>query len=120
MNRKITPYSCKIMLEYDALGNNVSCSRPYCLRMGLKAYFTEHPASVGESYGEHFRVASHFSKELLLAGIACAVHAIVPNLFTTTGSSKVRQLHSEMTQGMRGQVQQDTETEVAAEPQPVS
>ena len=108
------------MLEYDGLGNNMSCPRPYCLRMGLKGYFTEHPASVGESYGEHFRVAGHFSKELLIAGIACAVHAIVPNLFTTTGSSKVRQLHAEMTQGLRSQVQQDTEMEAAAEPQPAS
>ena len=108
------------MLEYDGLGNNMSCRGPYCLDMGLKGYFTEHPASVGESYGEHFRVAGHFSKELLMAGIACAVHAIVPNLFTTTGSSKVRQLHSEMTQGMRSQVQQDTEIEAAAEPQPAN
>ena len=88
--------------------------------MGFKGYFTEHPASAGESYGEHFRVASHFSKEMLIAGIACAVHAIVPNLFTTTGSSKVRQLHSEMTEGMRGQVQHDPEIDAAAEPQPAS
>jgi len=95
-------------------------SYPYSVGMGVKDYFTEHPASVGESYGEHFRVASHFSKELLVAGLACAVHAILPKLFMTTGSSKVRQLHSEMTQGMRDQVQQDTETEAAAEPQPVS
>ena len=93
------------MPKCDPLGNNVSYPRAYCLHMGFKAYFTEHPASAGESYGEHFRVASRFSKELLIAGIACAVHAIVPNLFTTTGSSKIRQLHSEMTQGMRGQVQ---------------
>ncbi|HAF69552.1 MAG TPA: hypothetical protein DCL16_10560 [Acidimicrobiaceae bacterium] len=88
--------------------------------MGVKDYFTEHPSSVGESYGEHFRVASHFSKELLFAGMACAVHAILPKLFMTTGSSKVRQLHSEMTQGMRSQVEQDTEFEAAAEPQPAS
>ncbi len=98
----------------------MSWAEPYCFRMGVKDYFTEHPASVGESYGEHFRVASHFSKELLIAGFACAVHAIAPNLFTTTASSKVRQLHSEMTQGMRGQVQQDTEVEVSADPQPAS
>ena len=32
--------------------------------MRLKTYFTEHPASVGETYGEHFRVASHFAKEM--------------------------------------------------------
>jgi len=48
------------------------------------------------------------------------VHAIVPNLFTTTGSSKVRQLHSEMTEGMRGQVQDDPEIDAAVEPQPAS
>ncbi|MDP7066140.1 MAG: DUF6356 family protein [Acidimicrobiales bacterium] len=75
--------------------------------MRVKDYFTEHPASVGETYGEHLRVASHFAKEMLLASFACAVHAVLPNLFTTTASSKVRQLHSEMTQGARGEAQQE-------------
>lgn len=88
--------------------------------MGVRQHFTEHPASVGESYGEHFRVASHFSKELLVAGLACAVHAILPNFFRTTGSSKVRQLHSEMTQGMRSQLEEDTKIELRTEPQPVN
>ena len=77
--------------------------------MRAKHYFTDHPSSVGESYGEHFLVASRFSKELLVAGLACAVHAIVPNLFKTTGSSKIHQLHSEITRGVRGQLGEEAE-----------
>ncbi|MEC7915420.1 MAG: DUF6356 family protein [Actinomycetota bacterium] len=83
--------------------------------MRVKDYFTEHPASVGETYGEHFRVASHFAKEMLLASLACAVHAVLPNVFTTTASSKVRQLHSEMTQESRGEIQHEVGTSAVSD-----
>ena len=75
--------------------------------MRLKTYFTEHLASVGETYGEHFRVASHFAKEMFIASLACAVHAVTPKFFTTTASSKIQQLHAEMTAGARGSSQQE-------------
>jgi Family of unknown function (DUF6356) len=70
--------------------------------MGMRRYFTEHPASVGESYGEHFRVAVHFARELTAAAAACAVHAVVPSLCTTSASTRIRRLHDEMTAGPRG------------------
>ena len=75
--------------------------------MRLKTYFTEHPASVGETYGEHFRVAIHFAKEMFVASLACAVHAVNPRLFTNTASSKIQQLHAEMAAGARWSSQQE-------------
>jgi hypothetical protein len=58
--------------------------------------FIEHPRAVGESYGEHFAVAARFGATMVLGGLACIVHAIVPGLFVRTGSSAVKTLYSEM------------------------
>ena len=70
--------------------------------MAIGANFTEHPASVGESYGEHFRVAAHFARCLGTAAGAAAVHAVIPSLCTTTASRMIEQLHAEMHAGRRG------------------
>lgn len=58
--------------------------------------FTEHPASVGESYTEHFGMAWSFGFAMLKGGFACLIHGIFPFLCTTTGSSTVRALHERM------------------------
>ena len=86
--------------------------------MAIKDYFTEHPASVGETYREHFRVASRFAKGLALASMAAAIHAIAPSLFASTASTKIRQLHSEMTAGFRGETNKDLVREEIVHPQP--
>ena len=62
----------------------------------LKSLFTRHPASVGETYGEHFAMASSFSARLLLAGVACAVHAVLPFLFEKTASTLIGRLNDRM------------------------
>ncbi len=54
--------------------------------------FTDHPASVGETYGEHWRFATGTGLTLIGAGLACMVHGALPFLFTTTGSRIVRGL----------------------------
>lgn len=69
--------------------------------MDLQRAFTEHPASVGETYTEHMRVAAHFAKELGLAAGAAAVHAVFPALCRTSASERVKRLHVEMTSGNR-------------------
>ena len=69
--------------------------------MGIKQHFTDHPSSVDETYGEHFRVALHFSRELAAASIQAAIHAIFPFLCTSSASARVKQLHREMTSGAR-------------------
>ncbi len=58
--------------------------------------FLDHPHGRGESYGEHFRFAAGFAGELLVAGLACAVHAVAPCLFERTGSSTIARLHERM------------------------
>jgi len=62
--------------------------------MALLRSFTEHPASVGETYGEHCRVASGVGVRLLGAGLACLVHGLLPWLFATTASRTVSDLHA--------------------------
>lgn len=58
--------------------------------------FTEHPRTVGETYSEHFVMASSFGVPMILAGCACVLHGIFPFLFERTGSNLVRKLHDRM------------------------
>jgi hypothetical protein len=54
--------------------------------------FTDHPASVDETYLGHMAFAGWFAARLLLAGGAALVHAVLPFLFETTASRIVREL----------------------------
>ncbi len=58
--------------------------------------FTEHPASVGETYLGHCRNALGFGVSMVTAGIACIVHAFLPFAFIQTGSNAIRRLHDRM------------------------
>ena len=69
--------------------------------MELRRLFTEHPASVGESYWAHLFRATWFGSRMLLAGVACLVHAIFPFLFVKTGSNAIAELHTAMVTGRR-------------------
>jgi len=62
----------------------------------LKALFTEHPQSVGESYLEHMDSAFSFGGRMVAAGVACLLHGIFPFLFVKTGSATIRHLHEAM------------------------
>ncbi|MDB5737144.1 MAG: hypothetical protein JWO65_812 [Sphingomonas bacterium] len=62
----------------------------------LDRYFTAHPDSVGESYGEHLVTAGGFGMAMLFGGIACLVHALVPGLCERTGSRMIARLHDRM------------------------
>jgi len=48
--------------------------------------FTAHPASVGETYLQHFRFAFRFGSRMLVGGVAAVIHAFLPFCFTTTAS----------------------------------
>ncbi len=65
-------------------------------KQGIKAAFTAHPASVGETYGEHFVTAMGFSLSLLRAAVVCAIHAVLPFLFEKTGSECITELNQRM------------------------
>jgi hypothetical protein len=55
--------------------------------------FTDHPASVGESYWQHMAFAVRFGARMIGGGLACLVHALLPFAFVTRGSETVRALH---------------------------
>jgi hypothetical protein len=63
--------------------------------LGLK-HFQEHPASVGETYTEHMGQAASFGFRLVLAGIACLIHAVLPFAFVRTGSRAIAELNERM------------------------
>lgn len=62
----------------------------------VRRWFLDHPASVGESYSQHFRTALGFSTALLAAGAACLIHALFPALFQKTASSTITRLFLKM------------------------
>jgi Family of unknown function (DUF6356) len=64
--------------------------------MSLIRAFTEHPASVGESYGEHLARAACFGTRMVFAGVACLVHGVLPFLFVRTGSRTITELNERM------------------------
>ena len=64
--------------------------------MSLKGKFTDHPASVGETYGQHFISAMGFSVSMLGAAVCCAIHAILPFTFERTGSRCIEGLYDRM------------------------
>jgi len=66
--------------------------------MSLQNLFTEHPASVGETYGEHFGTALGFAFWMFVASVACAIHAVLPFAFVRTGSGIITRLHDRMVQ----------------------
>lgn len=68
------------------MGSNPAFSRP----------FLDHPRFVGKSYLQHQRKTFGFGSSLLLAGLACFVHGIVPALFVHTGSNAAARLYDRM------------------------
>jgi hypothetical protein len=64
--------------------------------MDLHRLFNEHPASVGETYGQHMARAWCFGGRMVLAGLACMVHSLLPFTFVRTGSQAVEELNSRM------------------------
>ena len=64
--------------------------------------FTEHPKSLGMSWGSHGLGAIRIGGELIGAGCACVIHAIVPGWFTETAGRTVVRLYDHMQQRKAG------------------
>ena len=62
----------------------------------LAQLFTEHPESVNETYSEHLVMAGGFGLKMVVAGIACMLHGLLPFLFIKTGSKAINDLHDTM------------------------
>jgi hypothetical protein len=56
--------------------------------------FTTHPASVGETYAQHFAFAFKFGATMAVGGLAAMVHAFFPFLCVTTASRKLDHLNA--------------------------
>jgi len=65
----------------------------------IRKAFTQHPASVGETYGQHLCHASGFGLRMILGGMACILHGFLPFLFVKTGSRQIESLHGSMVTG---------------------
>lgn len=60
-----------------------------------------HPATVGETYGEHCRFAFGIATQLAAAAGAAAIHAVYPPAFETTASERIKALNQLVTAGAR-------------------
>ena len=67
----------------------------------IRKCFLDHPASVGESYGEHAVFAASIGWTMFVGSLACFVHALVPALCQTTGSRTIKNLHERVTNPQR-------------------
>jgi hypothetical protein len=67
--------------------------------MDIGSWFTAHPETVGETYGEHLVMASSFGCRMVFAGVACMLHGLFPFLFVRTGSRTVAELNQRMIAG---------------------
>ncbi len=66
--------------------------------------FTDHPASVNESYWQHLGAATGFALRMIWGGILCLVHAVIPGVCCTKGSEMICDLHERMVTNRRRQV----------------
>lgn len=71
--------------------------------------FVDHPKSVDESYGEHFRVAGSFGVAMIWGGMKALVHAIIPGWCITSGSDTVKRLNHIIVEQRRAKGQAVTE-----------
>ena len=73
----------------------------------IRRLFLDHPASVGESYAEHFGVATRFGARMVLGGLGAMIHGVLPFACKTSGSRTVAALHAQMV-AKRGAVRDAT------------
>ena len=68
----------------------------------VQRLFVEHPSSLGMSWVEHGIGAVKIGSELVGAGMACIVHAVVPGWFTQTAGRTVERMHDHMVKRKAG------------------
>ena len=76
---------------------------------------TEHPATVGETWGEHATTAWGFAWRLQVAALAALVHAVLPFLCVKTASTLITDLHGRMVTHRQSPARGDSPVAVTAE-----
>ena len=69
--------------------------------------FLEHPRSLGMSWAEHGVGALKIGAELVGAGLACMIHAVVPGWFTETAGRTITGMYEHMMQRKAGAANPD-------------
>jgi hypothetical protein len=68
----------------------------------LARMFADHPRSLGMNWASHGFGAVKISAELIGAGLACLVHAVVPGWFTQTAGKTVERMYDHMVKRKAG------------------
>ncbi|HEX6660341.1 MAG TPA: DUF6356 family protein [Sphingomicrobium sp.] len=71
-------------------------------RGAVDRLFREHPRSLGMSWAGHGAGAVKIGAELIGAGAACIIHAVIPALFTQTAGKTVERMHDHMVKRKAG------------------
>ncbi len=77
--------------------------------------FLEHPETVGETYLQHCCAATGFGIRMIVGGLACLLHGLLPFCFVRTGSATISVLHDRMVMNRRRQPENFTPQPNAAE-----
>ena len=56
-------------------------------------YSKKHLNEVNETYFQHMAVAFKIALIMLVTGIICVIHGLIPGLFEKTGSNQIAKLH---------------------------
>jgi len=55
-----------------------------------------HLKEINETYLEHMHFAQKCGWRMVIAGLACVIHSIIPNIFASTASNALRILNQEI------------------------
>ena len=53
----------------------------------------EHLNEVNETYFQHMRIAFKIGFTMLVTGVFCLIHGLIPGLFKKTGSNMIVKMH---------------------------
>ena len=78
--------------------------------------FLKHPREAGEPYLHHMGTAFGVGARMIVGGLACFAHGLVPATFTTTGSDTIRSLHARLgpRRARTAEAQKPADADVAA------
>ncbi len=60
-----------------------------------------HLKEINETYLEHMHFAQKCGWRMVLAGLACVIHSIIPGVFVSTASGTMKLLEAEITERKR-------------------
>lgn len=69
----------------------------------MRNLFTDHPKSVNETYLQHMAFACPAGFKLIIAGLACCIHGLLPFVFKTTGSDRAKEVIEHMNDRAKNQ-----------------